>query len=573
MPDTVSSILLKILKRHGIRHIFGLPAAQLGLIMDGASRDPFFRYVTTRHEEACGHMAHAIAKTTDSIAVCFGTVGPGAMNMVPGVAAAWADNIPMLVLTPNNQSTQVDPEKDNLQNANQLDIYRPITKWNAAIRYPERAPELIERAIYLARSGCPGPVHLDIPCDIGTQPCEHDLESIPVLRAPRPAPSPRELDAVADALAAARRPLLLAGGGVARSRAAGLFNRLALESGLPATTTMNARGCVAPDCPGHIGSGGVLAGRAVIKAFAETDLILSIGCKFSTWIPINKPPVYPIRPDQKVIQVDIDSDRIGKSVPAAIGIAADAGEFLQLLLERLPALELDADREWIAGLRSEYETYCGVVNGIADQTFLEGTTMLSEAAAARTIRDLLPEDAIIVFDGGQVMEWTHTFIHPNSPADYLFNPGMGHLGAGTPFANAAKLAYPDRPVICITADGAMGCTIQELETAARYELNTITIVLNDSHWGMYRLLGEAILHNPEFGTQLTDVAFATIAEGFGCYGEKVAGLEELPAAFQRAMQAGKPAVLDLAVGFTPHPMDDFWPVVVTRGMEFRPVDL
>jgi len=206
MSDTVASILLRILKKHGIRHIFGLPAAQISMVMDGAGRDPFFTYVTTRHEEAAGHMAHAIGKLTDGMAVCFGTVGAGATNLVPGVAAAWADNIPMLVLTPNNQSRLVYPSHDLLQNVDQIGLYKSITKWSAVINYPERAPELIEHAIHVARSGRPGPVHLDIPCDIHTAPVTHDLDSIPSLARPRPVPSPVEIAALADRVAAARRP-------------------------------------------------------------------------------------------------------------------------------------------------------------------------------------------------------------------------------------------------------------------------------------------------------------------------------------------------------------------------------
>ncbi|MBI2969605.1 MAG: thiamine pyrophosphate-binding protein, partial [Gammaproteobacteria bacterium] len=473
MTDTVSSILLKILRKYGIRHIFGLPAAQLGLVMDGASRDPFFKYVTTRHEEACGHMAHAISRVTDSLGVCFGTVGPGAMNMVPGVAAAWADNIPIIALTPNNQALNIDPGKDLLQNANQLEIYRPITKWNAAIRYPERAPELVERAIHMARSGCPGPVHLDIPCDVGTKPCEHDVDSIPVANVPRPAPSSRELDQVIDALRAARRPVLLAGGGVVRSRAAAEFDELIQKTGFPATTSMNARGVVKEDCPTHIGSGGVLGGKAAVRALQEADLVLAVGCKFSSWIPINKPPVYPLRRDQKLIQVDIDPEHLGKSAPVWLGIVADAREFLALLNGALGGSKFSLDEQWVSAVLEEFKTYRALVDSIADQRRVPGTELFSEAAAARAVRDLIPDDAIIVFDGGQVMEWTHTFIHPKDPTAYVFNPGMGHLGAGQPFANAARLAYPDRPVICITGDGAMGCTIQELVTAARYGLNTI----------------------------------------------------------------------------------------------------
>jgi acetolactate synthase-1/2/3 large subunit len=566
--DTVSGVLVKILKKHGIRHVFGLPAAQLGLVMDGVSRDPFFTYMTTRHEEACGHMAHAAAKITGEMAVCFGTVGPGATNMVPGVACAWADNVPILVLTPNNQAAAVDPGRDLLQGAPQIDLYKPITKWNAQIRYPERAPELIERALYLARSGRPGPVHLDIPCDIGTRPCNYDLSSIPAFALPRPVPNAQEMDRLLSVLRRARRPLLIAGGGVARSGAATAFRELVRTTGFPATTTLNGRGAVPLDCPTHLGSGGVMAGRGALRAYAEADLILAIGCKFSSWVPVNKPPAYPVPAGQQIIQVDSDPDTLGKTTPITQGLVADAGEFLRLLNAELEGAKLSVDGAWVDSLMVTTRAYRDEVNAIADQKFTKGTKMLNEAAVARAVADLIPKDAIVVIDGGQVMEWGHTFIHPRDPQSFLFGPGMGHLGMGLPFANAAKAVCCDRPVVLFTGDGAMGCTFQELETAARYGLNIIVIVCNDSYWGMYRPFGEDLFKNKEFGVRLTDVNFAAAAQAFGCLGERVQDLEGLKASMRRALASDRPTVLEIPVDFTAHPMDDFWLKVVLKGMEF-----
>ncbi len=570
MTDSVSSILLKILKKHQIKNIFCLPAAQLGMVMDGASRDPYFNYVTTRHEEAAGHMAHAIGKLTNSMGVCFGTVGPGATNMVPGVAAAWADNIPLLVLTPNNPSRSIDPGRDQLQGADHIALYKSITKWSATIRYPERAAELIERAIHIARSGRPGPVHLDIPVDIGASLVDHDVTSIPAIAIPRPVPNIRDMEQVVALLSNASRPLLIAGGGVARSQAVAEFRDLVGITGFPAMGTVNGRGVIPEDTPTFIGCGGILAGHGAVKALQEADVILSVGCKFSTWIPINKLPVYPPVAGQKIIQVDIDSEVLGRSTPIALGLAADAREFLIILNNLLRQKLFEPDMSWIQDILAKYKGYRKELNDIADQLTTANTNMLNEAAAARTISTLIPEDAIVVFDGGQTMEWTNSFIHPSRPENYLFGPGMGHLGMGLPFANAAKLLNPDRPVVLISGDGAMCCTGQELETASRCGLNIIVIVFNDSCWGMYRPFGEGLFENQQFGMNLTNVKFAALAESYGCIGEEVT-LESLPDAFKRAQKANRPVVMDLQVDFTPHPMDGFWPEVVFENIEFSPV--
>lgn len=573
MSDTVASILLKILKKHNIRHIFGLPAAQISLIMDGAGKDPFFKYMTARHEEACGHMAHAIGKITDGMAVCFATVGPGATNMVPGVAAAWADNIPMLVLTPNNQSRSIYPAKDMLQNADQIGLYKPITKWSAVINHPDRAAELIERAIQVARSGRPGPVHLDIPCDIHSSEVRHDLASIPSIPRARPVPSAAEIEQLADLLATARRPLFIAGGGVVRSDGVEEFRALLAHTGIPASTTAHARGTVSPKSPLYIGSGGVFAGTAFNKAAQEADVIVALGCKFASMTPVNKPPLAPLVPDQIIVQVDIDAEALGRNVPINIGLVGDARETVKALGSALKGRKMNVDGAWIETLLSERKSWLNIVNAVADNRNTPGTNLLNEAAMMREVARLLPRNAIVATDGGQIMEWTNTFYEPESPRDFMFVPGMGHLGFGLPMAIAAKQAYPDRPVVCITGDGAMGMTGQELETAVRYDTPVVVIVANDSHWGMYRPLGEHLFQNKNFGTKLTDVDFAKVAQGYGAQGVRVDTLEGLAAAIPQALQAKKTVVIDVVCDFTPHPVDRFWPDVILADTKLAPVEL
>ena len=566
VDGTVSDVILAILKKHGARYFCGLPAAQIGLVMHGASTDPDLTYVTTRHEEAAGHMAHAISRISDSIGVCFATVGPGASNLVPGVAAAWADNIPLIVITGQNQAAQIDPSRDQLQSLDQLALYRPITKWGAVLHHAERVPELVERAVHMALSGRPGPVHLDVPCDVGSFPCRYDLATVPPYAPFRYLPSPAELSRAADALRTARRPLLLAGGGVVRSGGVAEFRRLVEQTGFPATTTIMGRGVLPSDADGYIGSGGIIAGSAALEAMQTADVILAVGCKFSTWTMVDKPPRFAKPAGQKIIQVDIDPASIGKTVAVNIGLVGDAAETVRALADRMAEEGPFAlDIGWRDKLRRTYLAYRTQVDQIANTKVVGAPEIPNEASLGRALAAILPRDAIVTLDGGQTMMWTSTFFQPTHPSRVLTEPGMGHLGFGLPFANAAKLVHPNRPVVCVAGDGAFGLTIQELETAARYRINTISIVFNDSFWGMYKPFGE-LLQNPNFGTKLTDVNFAKVAEGFGCYGERVAGVDALPAAFERAMRAGKPAVLDVRTVYTPHPMDFIWTEVILQGM-------
>jgi acetolactate synthase-1/2/3 large subunit len=328
------------------------------------------------------------------------------------------------------------------------------------------------------------------------------------------------------------------------------------------------RGIVEADCASHVGSGGVIAGPVAIKATQEADLVLAIGCKFSTWTPINKPPKYPVPQGQQIIQIDIDYQALGKNTPISTGLVGDARETLALLNRALDGRNLNADEGWVRSLSDDYQAYRAQVNGIADARYTDEKQIYNLAYACRAVAGLLPEDAIIAVDGGQTCEWAHTFIHPKHPQNILGTPGMGHLGCGLPFAIAAKLAHPESPVVCVTGDGSLGLNIQELETAVRYGTPVVTFVMNDSHWGMYRPVGEMLYGNTNFGTALTPMNYGRIAEGFGCYGEQVTDLEQLPAAYRRALDSGRPAVIDIPVDFTFHPIDEFWGDVVLHGIRF-----
>jgi thiamine pyrophosphate-dependent acetolactate synthase large subunit-like protein len=567
MESTVSEILVTLLKKHGVRFVAGVPAGQLVGVMDALGRDGEITYVTTRHEEAAGHMADAISRVTNSVGVCFGTTGPGATNLLPGVAAACADNVPLLALTGNNQSFLIYPAHDNLQDGDHLALYRPITKWNAALREADRAPELVERAFRTALCGRPGPVHLDIPVDVGFQRRDFDVDRASVSSPGRPLGDPDLVARAAVALLGAQRPLLLAGGGVVRSGATAAFRALLELTGFPATTTLMGLGVIPPDHPANVGSGGWYGGEAALKALQEADVILAVGCKFSTWTVVDKPPAYPRRRGQTLIQIDIDPEMIGKNARVDLGIVGDARRVLEEIAQALQGSRFTPDSRWKTALAAERDRYRALVNSIADQRAVGAEEPPNEAAVARALAAIIDREAIVAFDGGQIMEWTHTFIPVREPDRHLFNPGMGHLGFGQPFANAAKLAHPEREVVNVVGDGGFGCTVQELETAVRYGLNVINVVCNDSAWGMYKPIEEQIFRNPRMGTRLTGVNFARVAEGFGCHGERVTHLEELGPAFARARASGKPAVLDVPVRFTPHPMDRLWMEIVFANVD------
>jgi len=565
MELTCGEVLAKSLKKEGVKYVFGVPGGQLLPFIEAVSREKGMKVITTRHEENAAHMADAVSRLTDTIGVCFGTTGPGATNMLSGVAAAFADSIPLLAITPNNQRFRTYPFIGSLQDADHKGLYSYITKWNAVIQDWNRIPELVHNAFRVALSGRPGPVHLDIPVDImykkGTLDRLSEPESYRSYGKVRP--EQNLVEKAFKMLLDSKRPLLLAGGGVVRSEAWEEFYRFVKHTGIPATTTPMGIGSIPADDEGFFGAGGWLGGDGVIKAMREADLVLAIGCRFSSWVGYGRPPIMG-GPGQKIIHVDIHSEGIGQNTDVALGIVADAKIFLQSMLE-IAANEkrsFTMDSKWPRALIDTYRVYLKKAEEIANTP----SEPMNQATVAKEVAGFIDKDAIVMFDGGQTSEWSNTFIRIRHPRQMLFTPGMGHLGFGQPFANAAKLCHPDKQVINIAGDGAFGCTLQEFETAVRYNLPVINVVSNDRAWGMIKGGQTALYQNP-VGVDFSDANYGEIAKGFGGYGERVKDPKEIKPALERAVRSGKPAIIDVITQTTGHLVDQYWTTVVFSGCE------
>ena len=492
--------------------------------------------------------------------------------MLPGVAAAGADRLPLLALTSNNHLRLNDPAVDYLQTIDQKALYDPITKWCGPLRQPERTLEVVEKAIYRAKLGCPGPVQIDVPFDLHTQSCDLDIDDTPKMNIPRPAPSKSDIDLVVKKLKAAKRPLLIAGGGVARSNAVEEVREFVWSTSIPVITTVNGYGVLADGCSTEIGGCGFHGGYGLVKACQEADLILSVGCRFALMTPVNKPGFPPVD-GQEIIQIDIDPHQMGEISITTQAIVADAREAITSIRDALGNDPLEVDEQWLESLLAERDRFRKEVSFIADEETIAGRETLNESAIARAVASVIPENTIIGVDGGQCMEWTLTWCRPKDPYHMVNNPGMGHLGSGLPMCIGAKIANPDKPVVLLTGDGGFGMAIQELETASRYGINLVVVVYNDSKWGMYERPNRAIFKNENFGTALSESNYVKVAEGFGCKGERVTTLSELTAAVAKAIEADCTTVIDVRTEYTPHPMDEIWRPMNTAGAHLRPVEL
>jgi len=545
---TGGEVLKRCLVQENVRYIFGVPGDQLYPLLDAVYKDKRIEFITMRHEAAAAHVADAWARVTGELGVCLGTVGPGAANMIGGVYPAFADSIPMIVITAQNQTWRSYPNHGSTQALNQLSLFKAVTKWNALVSNWRRIPELTQQAFRIAVSGKPGPVHLDLPSDVLFQTGDENEVKIvppPSYRATEcPVGELSLIEQAAMMLAKAKLPLIHAGGGVLRSGASDELIELAEYLQVPLTTSMSGRGaipedhplCLIPACPGS----GALAAQV------EADVVLLVGGRLGDLEMWGQTPAWGDPAQQKFIQIDICSDMIGVNRHVDIGILGDAKSTLRVLSETVKKY---APRKEENASLQEYKRI--------EKLWLERFEEMSRSNSApihplrliREVREFFPRDAITVVDGGNTAVWCLYLNRVYEPNTYLScaSGDSGHLGAGIPYAVAAKLAAPSKQVYCITGDGAFGFNIQELETASRLRAQVVFVVANDCSWGMIKS-GQTLVYSKRYiGVDLSDIRYDKVAQAMNCYGERVVEPSQIKPALRRAVDSGLPAVLDVEI--------------------------
>ncbi|MBS7781384.1 thiamine pyrophosphate-binding protein [Acidovorax sp. CCYZU-2555] len=542
--------LVRVLQAEGVNAIFGIVGGKLSPLFHALSQQSALRFIGLRHEAAGPMMAAAVHAGTGRIAVAVGELGPGGLNLISGLGVAFNNSIPLLAITTNQHRAASYPHAGMFMDMDTRAVAAPLTKWNAVVHDARRIPELARRALREALSGRPGPVHLDIPQDVLAEVqafAADELDLAPrryrVMSGPRPAAQTVE-DAVA-LLRSARRPLLVGGGGVVAAGAQGAFRELARRLQAPALPTQMALGLIPSNSEHFIGHGGIIAGDAVKQAFEQADTIISVGCRWSSWLWDAQGAL--ARRHHRVININIDPSALGQTVAHDVAMQADAGQALRDLLAALGS-EVATEPGWLDSVRAVRRAYDDRLAALAR----EPGEVMHPAALAQAIAAAMPRDALAVFDGGHTTFWSNDFTPAHDVRTRLHEPGMSHLGFGLPAAMALQSQFPDRTVFNLTGDGAFGFTLNELDTARRYRLPVISVVHNNAAWGVIRM-GQKKGLDFEMGTALEDTDYAAIARGFGCHGEVVLRAEHVAPAIARALASGLPAVLDCRTHFVPHP--------------------
>lgn len=547
---TAGRAIVQVLKAEGVRAVFGLPGGHTLPIYDALYDTPDVRHVLVRHEQIAANMAAGYAQLTGEPGVCCVTAGPGATNLVSGIAEAFVGALPIVVLA--GRGATATAHRGASQEISQIDLFRPITKWAVRVDRPDLVVEVLRQAFTVAKSGKPGPVLVDLPRDVLVQTVAFGSYH-PTGRPPRVRPDAALLREAADVLVRAGRPLLVAGGGVLAAGAAAEVRALAERLQAPVVTTLAGRGALPDDHP--LAAGGLGHHRTALtrRLLPEADVVLGIGARFEEQ-ETNWQPGYLPDPAACYIQIDIDPTELGRSVVPRIGIAGDARLALQDLLRHLPqddaASRAAAMRPRLAQIAAERER----LDAEADALAASMQRPIHPMRAIRIARDVFPRDAVVAFDVGVLAQGTagaFPYFKVHEPRSTIVPSSFYGMGFASSALPVARLVHPGRPALGFVGDGSFQMILNVLPTAAELSLPVTWLVLNDRALGSIWDGQQAAFGGRTIATTF-DVQpdFAAIAAACGCHGERVDDPGVLREAMQRALDAnlrGRPAVLDIIV--------------------------
>jgi acetolactate synthase-1/2/3 large subunit len=497
---TGAQLIIHLLERQGVRTIAGVPGGANLPLYDALSQSKLIRHVLARHEQGAGFIAQGMARVSGQPAVCFGTSGPGATNLLTAVADARLDSIPVVFITGQVPTAMIGT--DAFQEVDIYGMSMPVTKHNFLVHSAAELLEVIPAAFRIASSGRPGPVLVDVPKDVQNQATA--FTSFPEPGQPEPAPQFNVAD-IARAAAyinAAKRPILYAGGGMIHSGAGECVIQLAEKAGIPTTLTLMGLGGMPADHPRALGMLGMHAARYTNMALEACDLLIAVGVRFDDRATGK---VAAFCPDAKVIHIDIDASELGKIRAPHVGIIGDVGEVLTALM---PHVDAHPRTEWLDQVECLKTTYPLHIPGADDPLAPYGSVLQTA--------NLLSDDAIIATDVGQHQMWAAQVYPFRRSRQWLTSGGLGTMGFGLPAAIGAALAAPEATVICFSGDGSLLMNIQELVTAVEEHVNIKIILMNNNSLGLVHQQQDLFYGQRVFASDFRQqVDFVTIAKGFG----------------------------------------------------------
>jgi len=544
-------MVVRFLRDEGVKHIYGYPGGALLHIYDALFKEPALNHILVRHEQAATHMADGYARATGKAGVVLVTSGPGATNAITGIATAYMDSIPMVVLSGQVPSNMVGT--DAFQETDMVGISRPIVKHSFIIKHPSEIPEVLKKAFYLAESGRPGPVVVDIPKDMGdpTKKYEYVYPKKIKLRSYNPAQRGHsgQIRKAVEMLVAAKRPILYAGGGVILGGASGALTELARLLNLPVTNTLMGLGSYPGSDRQFLGMLGMHGSYPANLAMHHSDVILAVGARFDDRV-INGAKRF--CPNAKIIHVDIDPASISKTIKADVPIVGPVDSVLAEMVAVVRELSEKPRAENQAAWWKQIEEWRGH-RGLFPYDKGDGS-IIKPQTVIETLYDVTAGDAYVTSDVGQHQMFAAQYYLYDKPNRWINSGGLGTMGFGFPAAMGVKLNFPEADVACVTGEGSVQMNIQELSTCLQYDLPVKIVCLNNGALGMVRQWQDmqySSRYSHSYMESLPD--FVKLAEAYGHVGMRIQRLEDLkPMMAEAFAMKDRLVFLDIAVDNTEH---------------------
>lgn len=549
---TGAQAIIASLEAEGVDTVFGYPGGQAIKIYDALYDSKKLHHVLARHEQGATHMADGYARATGKVGVVLVTSGPGATNTVTGIATAYMDSIPMVVIT--GQVTRGVIGTDSFQESDIVGITMPIVKHSFLLQSTDDLTETFREAFYIASTGRPGPVLIDIPSDLqGAEMVFHypDSVNIPSYR-PTYKGNAKQIKQATALIETSKRPLLYAGGGIVSSHACQELKALAEAMQIPVVTTLLGKGCFPSSHPLSLGPVGMHGSKYANMAMTECDLIIAAGARFSDRVTGK---LDEFAPNAKVIHIDIDPAEIGKIREANVPIVGDAQGILGGIVAQLEKSGAEpVDAEWVETVnewRERWPYYDDQFNDYPNQ-------IVPEVALDELSKQLDPDNSIVTTEVGQHQMWAHQHIGREHARSFLSSGGLGTMGFGFPAAIGAKFGCPDKQVVCVAGDGSFQMNSQEMATAAINNAAVKVFLLDNRALGMVHQWQKLFYHERYSSTILDPVPdFVKLADAYGWEGERIEKPEEVAPAIARMLASDKPYLLDVAIS----PDQNVYPMV------------
>ncbi len=539
MERTGAQILMEILKEEGVDTIFGFPGGAVIDLYDEMMRSDI-HHILVRHEQGAVHAADGYARASGKVGVCLVTSGPGATNTVTGIATAYADSIPMVVITGQVPTQLIG--NDAFQEVDIVGITRPCTKHNYLVNRVEDLAKALKEAFHIARSGRPGPVLVDIPKNVGAAKTEYQPIDTVSIKSYNPTyvPNAKQLQRAFKLLKTARKPVIFSGGGVILSKASEALTELAQTMKIPVTSSLMGLGAFPGSDPMWLGMLGMHGTYRANMAISNCDLLVAVGVRFDDRVTGQTES---FAKQAKIIHIDIDPTSIRKNIPVSVPVVGDCNSSLIELNRMVRELNLPAEMP-------ERKTWLEQVDFWRNEHKLayQQTDVIKPQYVVEKLYELTRGQAIITTEVGQNQMWAAQFYHFDRPQRFITSGGLGTMGFGLPAAIGAQTAFPDKVVVDIAGDGSIQMNIQEMATAVQYNLPVKVVILNNGCLGMVRQW-QQLFYDKRYAQTLFEHApdFVKLADAFGATGLRATRPEEVEATLSKGLDIKGPVIMEFVV--------------------------